>query len=122
QFAPHLNPVTAANANDLFASIPFWPGTTFSHLDRRTRTKGRTAERLFVMNQGVSTSGADAGFANYSSCMILGLLAEIQQILTDSGNTVLGKKVARLPVAQPSLTWGAIWKELFAPLSSDARK
>lgn len=114
QFKLRLHPVSATHADDLFAAAPLWPGTVFRQIRGPMLTTGEPLAH-FVVEQGVVVAGREGTFANYSSCVITGALAEIEQLITDEGQTP--DLVADTHDPDKFLRWGVIWTRLFAPLT-----
>jgi hypothetical protein len=113
QFTPVLALLRPEHRDDAFAALPLWPGTTFRARATDVVATAATAEARFVADRGDIVRGDEAGFANYSSCVILAMLAEIEQLITDEGQVV---DVAAAPRNDPLkfLSWGEIWTRLLA--------
>ena len=113
QFKPVIGNVSKANENDPFAVIPFWPGTTFQYVPKVANRTPIQAAPTFVTEQGVPLRADDAAFSNYARCLISGMLAEIEQLVTQKG-------VSPDPGGEPApnapakaLSWSTIWQEMF---------
>jgi hypothetical protein len=112
QFTPIFNKLAPQHKDDPFAALTLWPGTAFSVRS----TDSNAVQQMtptFVYEHREVVRGDEVGFANYSSCVILAMLADIEQLINDEGQSP-DRPTSPRNDPNKSLTWGAIWTRLFA--------
>lgn len=112
QFRTVLNVLQKDHTDDPFAALPLWPSAVFSYVPAApapviTATPVAVAEGNSKAGKKLQLSGDAAAFANYSVCVILGMLAEIEQTIRQPDAT---KPPTEDPAA--SRTWAQIGSDL----------
>ena len=114
QFKPILKSVNKNNSADAFASIPFWPGTSFKYIPKTRGMGAVVASAHYVTDAGNALRGDEASFADYARCVITGSLAHLQQLIVDFGASRAGGDLGRNDPAR-YLSWADIWTRMLTP-------